>query len=167
LEFERSGFRFLGMVSHAAHINGFTADGRIWCGRRAQSKATDPGLWDNIAAGGVAAGESVLSCAVRELMEEAGLEVANPQALHDAGRVRITESIAQTGGADWHDEVLHAFNLYLQPGQVPVNHDGEVEQFQCFTAPQWMDAVRAGQCTTDSVLSLLQARYAQGRIGVS
>ena len=71
---ERSVFRFLGLRSHAVHINGFRPDGRIWCGIRALSKATDPGRIDNLAAGGLPAGETVMACAIRELHEELGIE---------------------------------------------------------------------------------------------
>ena len=70
---ERAAFRFFGLRSHAVHINGFRSDGRLWCGVRALSKATDPGRIDNLAAGGLPAGETVLECAIRELHEEAGL----------------------------------------------------------------------------------------------
>ncbi|MBV5346263.1 MAG: hypothetical protein JZU63_12490, partial [Rhodoferax sp.] len=38
---ERACFRFFGLKSHAVHINGFRADGHMWCGRRALTKATD------------------------------------------------------------------------------------------------------------------------------
>ena len=30
LDVERSGFRWLGMLSHAVHVNGFLPDGRLW-----------------------------------------------------------------------------------------------------------------------------------------
>lgn len=158
LEVERAGFRFLGMPSHAAHINGFTSDGRIWCGQRALDKATDPGLWDNLAAGGIPAGESAAQCAVRELAEEAGIHLLPPQQLHYAGWVRVRERSAD----DWHDEILHTFNLRLEATQVPRNTDGEVAQFQCFTVSDWMRRVRAGHCTTDSILTLLQAGNCSG-----
>jgi len=69
LQVERAGFRFLGMPSHAVHINGFTPQGLLWCGRRALSKATDPGMLDNVTAGGLPAGESPRDCALRELQE--------------------------------------------------------------------------------------------------
>ena len=66
---ERAAFRVLGLMSRAAHVNGFRPDGRLWCGRRAASKATDPGLLDNLAAGGLPAGEALADCARRELFE--------------------------------------------------------------------------------------------------
>lgn len=157
LTVERSGFRFLGMLSHAAHINGFTEDGRIWSGQRALDKAIDPGLWDNLAAGGIPAGEGPAQCAVRELMEEAGIRLTPKQQLQYAGWVRISECSAD----DWHDEILHTFNICLNGAQVPRNLDGEVSRFQCFARSDWMRHVRAGYCTTDSILTLMKARNSQ------
>lgn len=72
---ERAGFRHLGLLSHAVHIQGFLPHGDLWCARRSMDKATDPGLLDNLAAGGLKAGENPLQSAVRELHEEAGLSI--------------------------------------------------------------------------------------------
>ena len=47
--------------------------------RRAEDKATDPGVWDVSVAGHVGAGESPLEGAVREIREEIGLEVSADQ----------------------------------------------------------------------------------------
>lgn len=87
------------------HINGFTPDGRLWCGLRALIKATDPGMLDNVTAGGSPAGESPLGCALRELEEEAGAVLAVTRTLHGAGLVRTAHM--DTGG--WHDETLLAY----------------------------------------------------------
>ena len=55
---ERAAFRTFGLRSAAVHINGFTKAGTLWLGRRSQNKATDPGLLDNLAAGGISADET-------------------------------------------------------------------------------------------------------------
>ena len=60
LSVERSGYRWLGMLSHAVHVNGFLPDGRLWCARRALGKATDPGMLDNVTAGGLPDRKSVV-----------------------------------------------------------------------------------------------------------
>jgi hypothetical protein len=60
---ERGAFRTLGIQNRAVHVNGYLADGRIWVARRSQLKRADPGMLDNVAAGGVSAGESLRSCA--------------------------------------------------------------------------------------------------------
>ncbi len=153
---ERAGFLFLGMLSHAVHINGFTPDGHLWCGQRSATKATDPGLWDNLSAGGLPTGESLLDCAARELWEEAGLVPSATALLQAAGSIRISQ--ASAGG--WHDEVLHVYNLPLPEGFAPRNQDGEVQAFAKFSAPAVMERIAAGQFTSDAALAIAQGLLA-------
>jgi 8-oxo-dGTP pyrophosphatase MutT (NUDIX family) len=152
LRIERAGFRYLGMMSHAVHINGLTTDGRMWCGQRSKSKATDPGLWDNMTAGGLSAGESLDSCAARELWEEAGLRNVDPSALLYAGRVRISRRTP----IGWHDETLHVYNLQLPDTFVPSNQDGEVQAFACLSATHVLAGIADGQWTPDAALAVAQ-----------
>jgi 8-oxo-dGTP pyrophosphatase MutT (NUDIX family) len=156
LDVERSGFRWLGMLSHAVHVNGFLPNGRLWCGRRAFSKATDPGLLDNVTAGGLPSGESVLSCLQRELAEEAGLFSLQGHLLQAAGSVRTSRLEPQ----GWHDESVHVFNLTFVDPFEPVNQDGEVAEFLCLSAPQVLAKMQAGEFTVDAVQTLIQGlRY--------
>jgi isopentenyldiphosphate isomerase len=157
---ERAGFRFLGLQSHAVHVNGFLADGRLWCARRSLTKATDPGLLDNITAGGLPSGETVERCLQRELAEEAGLFDLQGHTLQAAGRVRTARLEPQ----GWHDEVIHVFNLTLADGFVPVNQDGEVSEFLCLDAPQVLQRMQAGAFTEDAVQSLVQGL--QGKLAL-
>lgn len=149
---ERAGFRPLGLLSHAVHINGFTPDGALWCGRRSLNKATDPGMLDNVTAGGLPAHESILECAVRELQEEAGLQLTSPGDLHSAGQIRVRRP--DTLG--WHDEMLHVFNLTLPVSTQPVNQDGEVSDFLRLAPHAVIDRLRAGEFTVDAGVSLAQ-----------
>lgn len=151
LSVERSGFRFLGLMSQAVHVNGFLADGRLWCARRALSKATDPGLLDNLTAGGLPSGETVANCLLRELAEEAGLFHVPGQQLAAAGCVRTSRLEPQ----GWHDEIVHVFNLTLGADFVPLNQDGEVAEFLCLTAPEVLLRMQAGEFTQDAVQSLI------------
>jgi len=152
LAVERAGFRFLGMRSHAVHINGFTPDGRLWCGRRSLTKATDPDMLDNVTAGGLPAGESPLACALRELQEEAGAVLEHTRSLHDAGLVRTAR--LDTGG--WHDETLLVYNWDCPNGWEPANRDGEVSGFLCLSASEALERVQAVAFTRDAVASLTQ-----------
>lgn len=152
LAVERAGFRFLGLMSHAVHVNGFTPEGALWCGRRSAHKATDPGLLDNVTAGGLPAGESALDCARRELWEEAGLHWPADGRAHNAGWVRTRR--AEPEG--WHDESLLVLNLTLQAGQRPHNQDGEVQEFLCLEAPEVLHRLQAGEFTQDAAASLAQ-----------
>ncbi|WP_170156624.1 NUDIX hydrolase [Roseateles depolymerans] len=122
---ERAAFRFFGLMSRAVHINGFLPGARLLCGRRALSKATDPGRLDNLAAGGVPVGEDFLACAQRELWEEAGVPMALSASLKPRGQLRSTRMTPE----GLHDEVLHVYSLVLPPGFVASNRDGEVSEF--------------------------------------
>jgi 8-oxo-dGTP pyrophosphatase MutT (NUDIX family) len=152
LEVERAGFRFLGMLSHAVHVNGYTPDGHMWCGQRSAQKATDPGIWDNVTAGGLPAGESLAVCAERELWEEAGYRLQAHQQLQGAGRVRISRA-TPTG---WHDEMLHVFNLALPADFLPCNQDGEVQAFSRLMPAEVTAQLASGRFTADAALAIVQ-----------
>ena len=151
---ERAAFRFFGLRSHAVHINGFAPDGRVWCGIRSMSKATDPGRIDNLAAGGLSAGESVRGCAIRELHEEAGLSAELARQAQPAGRV-LTRRREPQG---WHNEALLVYNLLLPAGTLPRNLDGEVSGFLCLSPEQAM--ARLDEMTEDAAGVLAQGLLA-------
>lgn len=150
---ERSGFRHLGMMSHAVHIHGFFPQGDLWCGRRSNLKATDPGLLDNLAAGGLTAGETPLMTAVRELAEEAGLHMRDPDRLQGAGVIR-TQRLEPQG---WHDEQLLVYTLHLSELETPVNADGEVQEFLFLSPGEVVTRMQSGQFTADACASLAQS----------
>lgn len=150
---ERAAFRFFGLRSRAVHINGFDAQGALWCGRRALSKATDPGRLDNLAAGGLPAGEALAACAIRELGEEAGLPAALAQGIVAAGAVRCTRVEAE----GLHDEVLHIYNLALPAGFQPHNQDGEVAEFLHLPPAGLMARLQAGEFTEDAAAVIAAA----------
>ncbi len=60
----------------AAHVWIIAQDGRILLQRRSLRKENNPGLWDVSTAGHLFAGESASEAAVRETLEEIGLEIA-------------------------------------------------------------------------------------------
>ncbi len=138
---ERAAFRFFGLMSRAVHVNALLPDGRMVCGRRALHKATDPGRLDNCAAGGLAAGESLLDCARRELWEEAGVPAMMSRGLRPCGAIR-SRRIEPEG---LHDEVLHVYALELPEGFEPCNRDGEVSEFVCLSPAQLGQRLDAGE----------------------
>lgn len=158
---ERAAFRFFGLRSRAVHINGFSAEGGLWCGRRALSKATDPGRLDNLAAGGLPAGESFEACAIRELHEEAGVAEPVARALVSAGAVRCTR--VEVEGL--HDEVVHIYKLALPAGFLPRNQDGEVAEFLHLFPAELMTRLQAGEFTEDAaaVIATAGAEYPDGK----
>jgi 8-oxo-dGTP pyrophosphatase MutT (NUDIX family) len=145
-EMERSAFRFFGLRSHAVHVNGFTNEGHMWCGRRALTKPTDPGMLDNVAAGGLSVGESLQTCAVREMAEEAGLSETLALTAVSDGHVSSCRVVA-TG---LHHETLWVYNLLVPPDVTPVNQDGEVSEFTCLSPKQVVDAIASDAFTVDA-----------------
>ena len=151
-EMERSAFRFFGLRSHAVHVNGFTREGHVWCGRRAQTKSTDPGMLDNIAAGGLPAGELLQTCGVREMAEEAGISEALAMTAVAHGKVSTCRSVA-TG---WHHETLWVYNLIVPPEVTPINQDGEVSEFACMSPKQVVEAIANHAFTVDAACVIAQ-----------
>jgi len=147
---ERAAFRHWGLRSHAAHVHGFTTDGRMWCARRALNKATDPGLLDNLAAGGLPAGESPVLCAAREVDEEAGL-LRLPSDFLPLWQEVLTERAVPEG---WHSERLFVYTMLLQPDVKPVNRDGEVSEFMCLTLPEVIQRIAKGEFTPDAACAI-------------
>jgi 8-oxo-dGTP pyrophosphatase MutT (NUDIX family) len=145
-EMERAAYRFFGLRSHAVHVNGFTEDGFVWCGRRSLTKPTDPGMLDNIAAGGLPVGESLQLCVVREMAEEAGLSEALALTAVANGQVTTCRSVAR----GWHYETLWVYNLVVPADVRPVNQDGEVAEFTLLSPQQVVQAIASKSMTIDA-----------------
>lgn len=75
-----------GRIHRSAHILLFNSLGEVFVQLRSKSKDEGAGLWDSSAAGHVDSGESYLDCAVRELLEELGIDV-DPQSLRFHGKI--------------------------------------------------------------------------------
>ncbi len=148
---ERGAFRTLGIQNRAVHVNGYLADGRIWVARRSQLKRADPGMLDNVAAGGVSAGETLRACAMRELWEEAGV----PRTL--ATRVDFPgmsiRSVRETRFG-LHDELVIVADVLLPAGFVPLGRDGEVEHFLCMSRDQVEASLERREFTVEAALSM-------------
>lgn len=147
---ERAAFRFFGLRSHAAHVHGLTSDGRMWCGRRALSKEIDPGRFDNLAAGGVPAGEDPEQCAARELLEEAGLH-RSPDSLLGPRREVLTERCEAEG---WHSERLFVFSTVVSADERPENLDGEVDVFTALEGAAVINMIQNGLFTEDAACAI-------------
>ncbi len=76
-----------GWFHATVHIWLFTADEKILLQKRALTKKVFPGLWDISVAGHIAAGESVLSSAKREVFEEIGLEIQEKELIKIGTRI--------------------------------------------------------------------------------
>jgi 8-oxo-dGTP pyrophosphatase MutT (NUDIX family) len=144
---ERAAFRTFGFRSMATHINGYTKQGTLWLGRRSENKPTDPGMLDNIAAGGIAADETPWVCARRELWEEAGVPPQIADEIEPIGRIHMRRPIS---GRGFHDEQLYIYDLELTHNFIPTNHDGEVSGFIEVSYAEAAARILADEFTSDA-----------------
>src|SRR5450432_1154371 len=92
---ERAVVRVLGISTCAVHLVGVRDEGRYWVQQRSFAKATDPGRWDTLMGGQVAAGESIEATLERETMEEAGLAIADLRDLERGAPILIRRPVAE------------------------------------------------------------------------
>lgn len=112
----------------------------ILCTLRSREKKFSPGVWENTG-GGVLAGETSLTAAVRELKEETGI-AANPEELVYLYKAKVTEQDG-TGLLNMVYGLrrdMDAKNVVLQPG--------ETEDARWFPHKEWEALGRAGKILT-------------------
>lgn len=124
-EIERAAARPFGLTTQAVHVNGVVAGKGMWIARRSLSKATDPGMLDNLVAGGMTAGLSQMDVLVKEAWEEAGIEADLARGATRGGTLSILREVPE----GVQSEVIHVYDLELPERFVPRNQDGEVAGF--------------------------------------
>jgi 8-oxo-dGTP pyrophosphatase MutT (NUDIX family) len=166
--FERASARFWGTLTLGAHCNGWVADedgkpARMWIARRSLTKATDPGLLDNLIGGGVPHGQTPDETLVREGFEEAGLSPAQMARAVPGRVIELDRDIPE--GRQF--ERLHVFDLQLQPGERPVNQDGEVGEVQLWAMSEVVRQAASAQMTVDASLVTLDFLVRHGQASPS
>jgi 8-oxo-dGTP pyrophosphatase MutT (NUDIX family) len=159
---ERAVVRVLGIATVAVHLVGVRDDGRCWVQQRSSTKATDPGRWDTLMGGQVAAGEAIETTLARETMEEAGLALADLLDLDRGTDIDVRRSVAE----GWMDERIAVFRAVVPDALTPVNRDGEVERFECLDEDALTARLAAGAFTLEATLILgaeLERRDEAGR----
>lgn len=148
---ERAATRFFGLTSSAAHLNGYTGEGaklRILIARRAATKAIDPGLLDNLVAGGVPSGQDAWQTLLRECAEEAGIPPALAANALRSGVLRVCREVPE----GLHSEILYVHDLELPVGFEPRNADGEVSEFMALDAATLLQRIARGEMTVEAGL---------------
>lgn len=153
---ERAACRFWGTLTFGAHANGYLANAQgrpthLWIARRSASKATDPGLLDNLIGGGVSDGQTPQQTLLREAWEEAGLSPHQLGSTQVSSVLRLHRDV--TEGLQLED--LYCFDLLLPPGLQPVNQDGEVAGFKCLPVQQALLEAAGSGMTVDAALVTL------------
>jgi len=128
MQMERAAIPNFGVRAYGVHVNGFVGQGadlRLWVGRRSRHKPTYPGQLDHLVAGGQPAGLSLEENLMKECAEEASLPADIVRRARPIGIVSyLTEN--EEG---LRNDVLFNYDLELPPDFVPVNADGEIEEF--------------------------------------
>lgn len=161
--FERAASRFWGTTTFGAHCTGYVADdqgrpGHLWIARRAHTKATDPGLLDNLVGGGVPHGQTPAECVQREGWEEAGLTPAQMAGLRPGRRLRVARDIPE----GFQLEEVSSYDLALPSGLVPCNQDGEVHSVHLMPAAEALARAARGEMTVDAALVTLDFALRHG-----
>ena len=155
---ERAAARPLGIATFAVHLIGLTPQGAVWVQQRALDKATDPGQWDTLIGGLVAANESRASALEREAWEEAGLRMAELQGLQPVDRITIRRPVIE----GYMVEHIDVFEAVVPQALVPVNQDGEVERFECLEPGALAGRLAAGAFTLEAALMLAASLRRRG-----
>jgi 8-oxo-dGTP pyrophosphatase MutT (NUDIX family) len=152
---ERAASRFFGTMTYAVHLNGVVeyADGapQLWIARRSDTKATDPGMLDNVVAGGIGWGFGIEATIVKECWEEAGIpeEIA---ARATAGRtVHVLQSLPEGTQA----EQIFVYDLALPADFTPRNQDGEVGEHRLARIDEVARWIEEDAMTVDASLATL------------
>ncbi|KVE97147.1 NUDIX hydrolase [Burkholderia vietnamiensis] len=157
---ERAAARFFGTQTYAVHLNGIVeyaaapgapAVPQMWLGRRSATKATDPGMLDNVVAGGIGWGLDVRETLAKECWEEAGMP-AELAARAVAGRaVQVLCSLPE----GTQSELIFVYDLPLPRDFAPHNQDGEVAEHLLAGVPEVLGWLREGRATMDASLAML------------
>jgi 8-oxo-dGTP pyrophosphatase MutT (NUDIX family) len=148
-QLERAAFRGFGFMSHAVHVNGYSENGLLWLATRSDTKTVDPGLLDNMTAGGVSALETIQTSVIRELWEEAGVTSNQLKNLYPIGSIEIRRPLLPN---EVHHERVFTFDLIVNEGWIPSNNDGEVYHFQKYALEEIVNLIFEEKMTQDAAV---------------
>ncbi|MEJ0002679.1 MAG: DUF4743 domain-containing protein [Pararobbsia sp.] len=165
---ERAASRFFGTQTFAAHLNGIVqspgrAAPRMWIARRSLSKATDPGMLDNLVGGGIGWGYSVEETLYKECWEESGIPGELARQAVRGGTLFVLQEIEEGTQA----EQLFIFDLELEADFVPRNQDGEVADHRLASIDEVRDWIAGERMTVDASLAALDWMDRRGPVGES
>ena len=93
---ERAATPLFGLLQYGVDLNGYVKDQEgnisLWISKRAKTKQTWPGCFDNFVAGGLSVGYSIRETAIKESGEEANLPLNLAEKVEAAGSIRYAES---------------------------------------------------------------------------
>ena len=151
-DIERAAARPFGLATQAVHVNGVVGAENMWLARRSRSKATDPGMLDNLVGGGLTSGLSIEEVLVKEAWEEAGIGAELARRATRAGTVQLLREVPQ--GVQC--ELIHVHDLELPRDFTPRNQDGEVAELRLATFAEVRRLIEdTEELTVDAALAAL------------
>ena len=154
-QMERSAVSLFGIQQYGVHINGYKEDEDkkmdMWIARRSYHKPTYPGKLDQIAAGGIAAGDSIKHTLIKECQEEASI----PESLakHAVSVGAVSYCFENERGI--FPEVEFVYDLKLPGDFRPCASDGEVEEFYCWPIEKVKEKIVSGEFKTNCAIVIL------------
>ncbi|KAK6621734.1 hypothetical protein RUM43_006744 [Polyplax serrata] len=134
MKMDRSAMCLFGIRKYGVDINGYVRHPDkglcLWLQKRAKTKQTWPGKWDNMVSGGLSVGFGITETAIKEAYEEASIPRNLLNNLKAAGSVSFY--FESERGLFPNTEFV--FDLELPNDFAPTNNDGEVEEFELLPA---------------------------------
>jgi 8-oxo-dGTP pyrophosphatase MutT (NUDIX family) len=125
-DIERAAARPFGFATRAVHVNGIVAGEKMWLARRSPTKATDPGMLDNLVGGGISSSLTMEEVLLKEAWEEAGIPAELARRAVRGGKVELLREVPE--GVQC--ELIQVYDLELPGDFAPCNQDGEVAEFR-------------------------------------
>lgn len=152
---ERAACGLFGLATYGAHLNAYipaTSEEplKMWCPRRAMTKATYPGMLDNSVAGGISNGMSAYETIIKESDEEASIpENIARKHIKGAGAISyIYVDGSVQHGAGWiQPEVQYVYDLALIGEHADMKlkpNDGESDDFELWPIDLVQEEMRKG-----------------------
>jgi 8-oxo-dGTP pyrophosphatase MutT (NUDIX family) len=142
-------------MTYAAHLNGIVEyedrAPQVWIARRSHTKATDPGMLDNIVAGGIGWGMGIEATLAKECWEEAGMSADLAARATRGGTFHVLQSLPEGTQA----EQIFVFDVTLPADFSPRNQDGEVGEHRLARIDEVARWIEEGALTVDASLATL------------
>ncbi|SAK43531.1 NUDIX hydrolase [Caballeronia fortuita] len=152
---ERAASRFFGTMTYAVHLNGIVKyrdkAPQLWIARRSDTKATDPGMLDNVVAGGIGSGFELMPTLVKECWEEAGMSAELASTATPGRTFHVLQSLPEGTQA----EQIFVYDVSLPPDFTPRNQDGEVGEHRLARMEDVARWIEEGALTVDASLATL------------
>ena len=122
-----------GWFHATVHIWLFTSDEKILLQKRAMTKKVFPGLWDISVAGHIGAGETVLSSARREVLEEIGLALDEKDLIKIGTRVHKVSHANGIQDNEHHHVFIAELKVPLSTLKIQIEEVDDIKLFDLST----------------------------------